>query len=427
MPTESLPGVDLARLAERVGTPFYLYDSNTLHSRLNAVKSITAGSKLQARYAMKACSVRRVLEVVREAGLWIDAVSGNEILRARAAGYNLDLASPEVMLTTDVFRDNALDVICQYGILPNLGSPAMLDQLVKAGYQGPIALRLNPGFGHGHVQSCDTGGPSSKHGIWYDQAPDIARQAQYHGLPTVLLHAHVGSGPAPEEFIDNMQALVQFFLQQLSAYPDLEAINLGGGIPYPYHTATKEVDLQRFGNLLQRAQMEFSRLAGRELRVEIEPGRYVIAASGCLITRVMDIKRTADNAKGRGHVFVMLDAGFCDLVRPAMYGAYHHMSVWQATPGQAEESVVVAGPLCESGDVFTRDSEEFLQPRPLPRMQIGDLMIIHDAGAYGSSMSSNYNSIGRAPQIWWENDRPHLISRRETFDDLVQTECFTPL
>jgi diaminopimelate decarboxylase len=427
MPIGSLRGVDLTWLAERVGTPFYLYDSDTLHRRLHAVKSITTAPMLQARYAMKACSVRHLLEVVREAGLWIDAVSGNEILRAQAAGYNLDGASPEVMLTTDVFRDNALDVICRYRVLPNLGSPTMLDQLVKAGYRGPIALRLNPGFGHGHVQSCDTGGPSSKHGIWYDQAPDIAKQARHYGLPTVLLHAHVGSGPSPQEFIDNMQALVRFFEQHLPAYPDLEAVNLGGGIPHPYRETTDEVNLQRFGHLLQQAQAAFSSRCGHALRVEIEPGRYVAAASGCLVSRVMDIKRTADNAKGRGHVFVMLDAGFCDLVRPAMYGAYHHMSVWQATPSPSEESVVVAGPLCESGDVFTRDSEEFLQPRALPRVQVGDLMIIHDAGAYGNSMSSNYNSIGRAPQVWWEHDRPHLISRRETFDDLVRTECFTPL
>jgi diaminopimelate decarboxylase len=427
MPTESFRGVDLSWLAERVGTPFYLYDSNTLSNRLDAINSITASRQLQARYAMKACSVRRVLEVVREAGLWIDAVSGNEILRAQAAGYNLDASCPEVMLTTDVFRDNAVDVICKYGVLPNIGSPAMLNQLVKAGYQGPIALRLNPGFGHGHVESCDTGGPSSKHGLWYEQAPDIAQQALHYGLPTVLLHAHVGSGPTPEEFIDNMQALVQFFAQRLSAYPNLEAINLGGGIPYPYRLATSEVDLQQFGTMLRQSQIELSCQYGRDLRLEIEPGRYVIAQSGCLISRVTDIKRTADNAKGRGHVFVMLDAGFCDLARPAMYGAYHHITVWQSTLEQTAERVVMAGPLCESGDVFTRDSEEFLQPRTLPRVQIGDLVIIHDAGAYGTSMSSNYNSIGRAPQIWWENDRPYLISRRETFEDLVRTECFTPL
>lgn len=427
MAAEFLQGVDVSRLAERIGTPFYLYDSNTLYARLKAVNSLTTAAHLQARYAMKACSVRRVLEVVRESGLWIDAVSGNEILRAQAAGYNLHASRPEVMLTTDVFRDNALEVICQYGVLPNIGSPAMLQQLVKAGYQGPIALRLNPGFGHGHVESCDTGGPSSKHGIWYEQAPDVAQQALHYGMPTVLLHAHVGSGPQPEEFIDNMQALVQFFAQRLAGFPDLEAVNLGGGIPYPYQSATEEVDLQQFGNILSQAQTEFSHQSGRDIRVEIEPGRYVVAPAGLLITRVMDIKRTADNDKGRGHVFVMLDAGFCDLVRPAMYGAYHHMSVWQAASSEDEESVVVAGPLCESGDVFTRDSEEFLRPRPLPRVQIGDLVVIHDAGAYGNSMSSNYNSIGRAPQVWWEHDRPHLISRRESFDDLVRNECFTAL
>jgi diaminopimelate decarboxylase len=330
------------------------------------------------------------------------------------------------MLTTDVFRDNALEVICGHGVLPNIGSPQMVQQLAKAGYRGPIALRLNPGFGHGHVQSCDTGGPSSKHGIWNDQAAQVAEQAQHYGMPTVLLHAHVGSGPTAEEFIRNMQLLVKFFAVQLHHYPHLEAINLGGGMPYPYHPETAEIDLQCFGSILQQAQSDFSRQSGRHMRLEIEPGRYLVAPSGFVITRVTDIKQTSNNDKGPGHTFVMLDAGFNDLIRPAMYGAYHQISLWRTT-SQSMQSVVLGGPLCESGDVFTRDSKELLQPRLLPQMRIGDLVIIHDAGAYGSTMSSNYNSLGRAPQVWWENDLPHLITRRETFEDLIRTECFTPL
>jgi diaminopimelate decarboxylase len=427
MTAEALQGVDLPWLAERIGTPFYLYDAHTLRCRITAIQALTSAAGVQARYAMKACSVRRVLEAMHEHHIWIDAVSGNEVLRAQAAGYALDTALPEVMLTTDVFRDNALDVVCRHSVLPNLGSPHMVHQLAAAGYRGPIGLRLNPGFGHGHVQSCDTGGPSSKHGIWFDQAPAVAQEAARHGLSTVLLHAHVGSGPTPEEFITNMQHLVEFFATHLEAYPDLQAVNLGGGIPHPYRPDAAAVDLERYGHLLHESQVRFSDAVGRPIRVEIEPGRYFVAPAAYVVTRVTDIKHTPDNPKGPGHTFVMVDAGFCDLVRPAMYGSFHRLTLWPPTSEAATAPVVLAGPLCESGDVFTRDSAEFLQPRALPPVHIGDLVLIHDAGAYGNTMSSNYNSLGRAPQVWWDQGVPYLISRRETFEDLVRTECFTAL
>lgn len=427
MTTDALKGADLRWLAERVGTPFYLYDAPTLRARIATIQGLTAAPYLQARYAMKACSVRRILEVMCEQHIWIDAVSGNEVLRAQAAGYALGTEAPEVMLTTDVFRDNTLDVVCRYGVLPNLGSPGMVQQLTAAGYRGPIALRLNPGFGHGHVQSCDTGGPSSKHGIWFDQAPAVAEEAAYHGMPTTLIHAHVGSGPTPEEFIANMQRLVDFFADHLAAYPALTAVNLGGGIPYPYRPEMPAVDLESYGQILHEAHYRFSQHIGRSIRIEIEPGRYFVAPAGYLVTRVTDIKHTHTNAKGPGQTFVMVDAGFNDLIRPAMYGAFHHITLWEADPGAPAEPVVLAGPLCESGDVFTRDDEELLQPRSLPPIQVGDLVIVHDAGAYGSTMSSNYNSLGRAAQVWWEHDQPYLISRRETFEDIVRPECFSPL
>jgi diaminopimelate decarboxylase len=364
---------------------------------------------------------------MRAHDIWIDAVSGNEVLRAHAAGYTSGTDTPEILLSTDVFRDNALDVVRDYGVLPNLGSPGMVRQLRAAGYRGPIGLRLNPGFGHGHVQSCDTGGPSSKHGIWYDDALTLAHEAARHGMPTVLLHAHVGSGPAPAEFIANMQHLVAFFADCLAAYPHVQTVNFGGGIPHPYRPDAPGVDLQAFSHVLHEAQARFCQQAGREIRVEIEPGRYFVAPAACIVTRVTDIKRTKTNAKGPGQTFVMVDAGFTDLVRPAMYGSFHRLSVWQAPDDAPLEPVVVAGPLCESGDVFTRDGTELLQPRPLPPVQSGDLMLIHDVGAYGHAMSSNYNSLGRIPQVWLEDGRPYVISRRETLADLVRTECFMAL
>jgi diaminopimelate decarboxylase len=163
--------------------------------------------------------------------------------------------------------------------------------------------------------------------------------------------------------------------------------------------------------------------AVRPLRLEIEPGRYYVAPGCSLVTRVTDLKETRSNAKGQGVRFAMVDAGFVDLVRPAMYGSYHRIEVVGKEDAPVAGELVVAGPLCESGDIFTRDDAELLVPRALPEVEAGDLLRICDAGAYGYAMSSNYNSIGRAPQVWMEEGgRAELISRRESLEDLLKAE-----
>jgi len=424
---EALARYPLSRLADQIGTPFFLYDAAILRGRLAALKSLTEGPDLQARYAMKANSSWKVLEAVRDAGFWIDAVSGNEVLRARRAGFAMGASPPVVMLTADVFRDNALTTLLEHRVLPNIGSPGMIAELQGAGYRGPIAVRLNPGFGHGHVQSCDTGGPSSKHGIWADDLAEVARQAAAARLPIVSLHAHVGTGPGIREFDRNMRRLVDAFADIVARFPDLEAVNLGGGIPHPYRPEAEAYDLDWYRPVLVDATKRLAQAAGRRIRVEIEPGRYGVAGMAILVARVKDLKRTRANERGPGHEFVMVDAGFADLVRPAMYGSYHHISIVGAGASRPPEPFVVAGPLCESGDVFTRDDHELLVPRPFGRPDVGDLLVLHDAGAYGAAMSSNYVSLGRAPQVFWDDGRATLIARRETLEDIVRAECNEPI
>ena len=427
MPSLDLPAYPLEKLASQVGTPFFLMDGGDVRRRLARLQALTDGPALQARYAMKANSGWKVLETVRAAGLWIDAVSGNEVLRARRAGFAMGARPPVVMLTADVLRDNALAVVLEHGVLPNVGSPSMIDELAAAGYRGPIAVRVNPGFGHGHVESCDTGGPSSKHGIWHEGLAALAARAAAAKLPIVALHAHIGTGPQIREFDDNLRRLVELVEGRIGGLGDVEAVNLGGGIPHPYRPGAPRYDLTGFRALLVEAAARLAGAAGRPVRVEVEPGRYAIAGAGLLVCRVKDVKQTESNAKGPGHRFVMVDAGFNDLVRPAMYGAYHHISIVGGGTGRPPEPFVVAGPLCESGDVFTRDDKELLDPRELPRPDVGDLLVLHDAGAYGAAMSSNYVSIGRAPQVYWEDGRATLASRRETIDDVVRAECDEPL
>lgn len=417
----------LAQLAATVGTPFYLYDGDILRQRMGEVAATTEGPHLQARYAMKANSACKVLDCAREAGLWIDAVSGNEVERARRAGFAGGNEPPVIMYTADVFRDNALAAVIKNEVLPNIGSPGMVRELAEAGYRGPIAIRVNPGFGHGHVQACDTGGPSSKHGIWHEDLVETIDFAAKAGLEIVALHAHVGTGPQIQEFDKNMRRLVGVFGELLGRFPKVRAVNLGGGIPHPYRAGEQRYELSSYRALLLDAATTLSESAGHAVRVEIEPGRYPVAGMAVLVATVKDVKRTRTNAKGEGHDFIMVDAGFNDLVRPAMYGSYHEISIVGKGATRQIEPFVVAGPLCESGDVFTRDDQELLVPRLLGRPDPGDLLVLHDAGAYGATMSSNYVSMGRVPQVFWEDGRATLIARRETLDDIVRMECEEPL
>ena len=418
----------LHRLAETVGTPFWFYDAALLRQRIADIRHITDLPHVQARFAMKACPATKVLREMAAAGIWIDAVSGNEVLRALHAGHAAGQDPPVICFTADVFRDNALEVVLRHGILPNIGSPGMIEDLSRAGYSGRISLRINPGFGHGHVNACDTGGPSSKHGIWHEDAADTALRAAAAGLTVTMLHAHIGSGPQFHELIENLDRLAREFEALLPHFPDIEAVSLGGGIPHNYRNPEARLPLDQLRDLFGAAQRRLSDAAGRPIRIEIEPGRYYVAPVCTLVTRVTDIKRTRTNLKGNGATFAMVDAGFVDLVRPAMYGSWHGISVVGHRPDEETEPVVIAGPLCESGDVFTRDEAELIHPRPLPKLHTGDLLAIRDAGAYGYAMSSNYNSIGRAPQLWLEADGGVTqISRRETLEDILKAETEQPL
>jgi diaminopimelate decarboxylase len=418
-----LSRIPLAELAEKVGTPFYLYDAAELRLRMGELAALAKEPNLQARYAMKANSARKVLDVAREAGLWIDAVSANEVLRAKRAGFPMGNEPPVVMLTCDVYRDGAERIIRDESVLPNVGSPGQIRDLAEAGYRGPIALRINPGFGHGHVQACDTGGPSSKHGVWFEDLGTTLTAAATASLPVVALHAHVGTGPQIREFDLNMGRLAGVFGDLLSTLPTVTAVNFGGGIPHPYRPGAERYPLAEYHEFLVGVRDDLARKAGRPIRVEVEPGRYGVAGMASLIARVRDVKSTRSNEKGPGHTFVMVDAGFNDLIRPGMYGSYHEISVIGAGAAREAEPLVIAGPLCESGDVFTRDDQELLQPRLLGRPEPGDFIALHDAGAYGAAMSSNYCSVGRVAQVFWDDGQATLIARRESLDDILRMEC----
>jgi diaminopimelate decarboxylase len=200
---------------------------------------------------------------------------------------------------------------------------------------------------------------------------------------------------------------------------DLQAISAGGGLSIPYQAGESVIDTAHYFALWDAARREVASLLGHPVQLELEPGRYLVAESGVLVSEVRAVK-----SQGSKH-FVMVDAGFSDLARPAMYGSYHGMEFIHAD-GTAVEGPVhdtaVAGPLCESGDVFTQSEGGVVEDRALPAAQVGDLLVVHDTGAYGASMSSNYNTRPLIPEVLIENGQPRLIRRKQTVAELIALE-----
>jgi diaminopimelate decarboxylase len=201
---------------------------------------------------------------------------------------------------------------------------------------------------------------------------------------------------------------------------DLQAISAGGGLSIPYQAGEPVVDTEHYFSCWDAARKEIAALLGHPVTLELEPGRYLVAESGVLVSEVRATKH-----QGSAH-FVLVDAGFSDLMRPAMYGSFHGMEIIHAdgtAATGATQSTGVAGPLCESGDVFTQGEGGVMLQRDLPQAQVGDLLVIHDTGAYGASMSSNYNTRPLIPEILIEHGQSRVIRRRQTVAELIALEA----
>ena len=295
----------------------------------------------------------------------------------------------------------------------------MLDQLGQVSPGHRVWLRINPGFGHGHSQKTNTGGENSKHGIWHTDLPQALAVMQRHQLNLVGIHMHIGSGVDYGHLEQVCGAMVR---QVVDFGQDLEAISAGGGLSIPYHDDEEAVDTRHYFGLWNAAREQIARHLGHHVKLEIEPGRFLVAQSGVLVTQVRSVKQM-----GSRH-FVLVDAGFNDLMRPAMYGSYHHITALAADGRSLENAprvdTVVAGPLCESGDVFTQQEGGKVETRALPAVVPGDYLVLHDTGAYGASMSSNYNSRPLLPEVLFDNGQARLIRRRQTIEELLALEVF---
>ncbi|AMP03706.1 diaminopimelate decarboxylase [Collimonas pratensis] len=398
-------------LARQYGTPLWIYDAATIVERIEQLKAFDV-----IRFAQKACSNIHILKLMREQGVMVDAVSLGEIERALQAGYSPQGSPAGVVFTADLLDAATLARVTQADIEVNAGSIDMLEQIgqVKPGHR--VWLRINPGFGHGHSAKTNTGGENSKHGIWHTELERALQVIQQYGLQLVGLHMHIGSGVDYSHLKQVCGAMVDT-VKRLGC--ELEAISAGGGLSIPYKEGEQPIDAAHYFSIWDTARKEIAAHLGHAVRLEIEPGRFLVAEAGALLSEVRAVKDSGNNH------FVLANAGFNDLMRPAMYGSYHAISLLpqvDSSGSASQRPTVVAGPLCESGDVFTQHDGGIVAPRLLPQARVGDYLVFHDTGAYGASMSSNYNSRPLLAEVMLEQGAHRLIRRRQTVAELIALE-----
>ncbi|WP_449556967.1 diaminopimelate decarboxylase [Huaxiibacter chinensis] len=413
--TETALNADnLLRLPAEFGCPVWVYDAQIIRDKIAALHQFDV-----VRFAQKACSNIHILRLMREQGVKVDSVSLGEIERALAAGYDPTTDSDAIVFTADLIDDATLERVKELKVPVNAGSVDMLAQLGNVSPGHRVWLRVNPGFGHGHSQKTNTGGENSKHGIWYSDLPAALDVMQRYNLQLVGIHMHIGSGVDYGHLEQVCGAMVR---QVIDFGQDLEAISAGGGLSIPYREGEEAIDTDHYFGLWNAARDKIAAHLGHPVKLEIEPGRFLVAESGVLVSQVRSVKEM-----GSRH-FVLIDAGFNDLMRPSMYGSYHHITALAADGRELDQAprveTVVAGPLCESGDVFTQQEGGKVETRSLPAVQPGDYLVLHDTGAYGASMSSNYNSRPLLPEVMFDRGEARLIRRRQTIQELLALELF---
>jgi diaminopimelate decarboxylase len=413
--TLHIGNVSVADLASRFGTPVYVYDGGVIEAQIEKVKHAFAGLPFQPFYAMKANGNISLLRLISERGFGCDAVSPGEIRMARHAGFTPD----RIWFTCSNVSDEDLRDIGDPRIVINVNSMSEIDRCLRLDLPNPIVLRVNPSIGAGHHNDVITAGSGVKFGIDIAEVESARIIVEDSGRHVVGLHAHIGSG------VDSIGPLIEAARRLLDLAPSfghLRWINFGGGAGVPYRPGEKEFPIGEYGRELTRVAEKLMR--ARDLTAILEPGRYIVAQAGTLIARV-----TAKRVSG-GVDWIGVDTGFNHLVRPSKYGAYHHIlnasnggphSLRQTyDPSHLSEEVVVSGNICESSDVFTRDSSGTPVPRRIDRTSIGDLIAFCDAGAYGFSMASHYNARLLPPEVLITGGEMHEIRKRQTYDDLLE-------
>jgi diaminopimelate decarboxylase len=413
--------VPVARIAEEFGTPCYVYSRATLLHHYRQIQDAFAPVKPTVCFSIKSLGNLHICRVLANAGCGFDVTSGGELFRALEAG-----GDPTKIIYAGVGKtDQEIAEALRAGIAAfNIESEEELENIDRVaahlGKQAVGALRVNPDVDPKTHVKTTTGKKETKFGVDLERAERVFEQYRnLRNLRLAGLHMHIGSPVYTlEPYIEALKKVTETIDRLMEKGHRIEWLDLGGGFAVNYERPDQALPVT------EHAKALLPMLQGKPYRIALEPGRYIAGNSGILLTRTLYRKQGGEKK------FVIVDAGMNDLMRPTLYDSYHH--IWPTRPRDAAdvptkgrtrlhepagggEIVDVVGPLCESGDFLAKG-------RTLPKLQRGDLVAVFTAGAYGFSMSSNYNNRPRACEVLVEGDSHRLIRRRETYEDLVAAE-----
>lgn len=411
---ESLSFLDqdqVRRVRDVAGTPAFVYSEDRLMEQATKALAFPNAYGLTVRYAMKSSPNAAILKLFDAAGLHIDASSGFEVRRAMAAG----VAPEKISLSSQELPEDFAELVSM-GVKVNACSVSQLERYCAAFPGKEVGLRFNPGLGSGGTGKTNVGGPDSSFGIWHEWADKCAAIAAENGNTVVRIHTHIGSGSDPAVW----QKVSGMSLDLCKKFPEVTALNLGGGYKVGRMSYEESTDLAVVGVPVKAAFEAFAADTGRELKLEIEPGTFLLANACSCVSTIQDVVSTG--AKGRE--FLKLDMGMTEVLRPSLYGAQHPLITVPASgaaPAETKDYVVV-GHCCESGDLLScaPGEPETIATRTLHAAERGDLCVVEGAGAYCSSMSTkNYNSFPEAPEVLVKRDGSMaLIRKRQPLEQL---------
>lgn len=396
---------DPIELVQKYGSPLYVYNESIFRERCREVKKLLSYPHFSVNYSAKANSNLALLQIVREEGLNVDAMSPGEIYVELKAGFKPE----QIFYICNNVSAEEMKYAIDNGVLVSVDSLSQLELFGSINRGGRVAVRFNPGVGAGHSEKVVTGGKNTKFGVEQSFIPEVKRILEKYDLKLIGINQHIGSlfmeGSPYAEGVKSLLSIAENF-------ENLEFIDMGGGFGVPYHKQDSEerLDLALLGQELDSIISGWVKSYGREVHFKIEPGRYIPAESSVLLGTVNAVKMNY------GVKYIGTDLGFNVMARPVMYDSHHDIEVYRGDNIFSEkmECVTIVGNICESGDIMAHG-------RVLPEIFEGDILGILDAGAYGSVMSSNYNNRLRPAEVLIkENGDVSLIRRRDTLEDLMR-------
>ncbi len=391
---------EVTELCKQFGTPLYVYDMDTLRERVEELqKEIGVYSNTEFLYAIKANYNPHLVKEIINLGLGIDAVSPEEVRMGLLCGATPD----QILFTENNATDQEIDFVQNLGVLTNVGSLSRLEKFGQAYPGNRVSVRFNPNIGIASHETNITGGPDSKFGISFRGVDRVKEIAEKYNLNIVGVHQHIGSGWL--RLREPILAL-DVILEIAAQFPNLEFVDVGGGFGVPYRPEENRLDMKILGIQIDKRFRLFCKKYGKDIRLRFEPGRYVVAESGTLLTEVNTVKQSISRRN-----IVGTNTGMNQLVRVAMYDSYHHI-LNISNPNGMHKEYDVTGNICECADFFAKN-------RMLPEVREGDILAIRDTGAYGMCMATNYQLRVLPAEVLVNGSEVKIIRPRETFDSLL--------